>query len=63
MATIEFYVGSAEKHIAVLDDSAVPREGEIVNIRKTKLSGPPRDVGSGQMLIEFRAPHFGPPRN
>jgi hypothetical protein len=33
MAEIEFYVGSAEKHIAVLDDGAVPREGEFVNIR------------------------------
>ena len=35
MAKIEFYVGSADKHIAVLDDSAVPREGEFVNIRNT----------------------------
>ena len=35
MAKIEFYVGDAEKHIAVLDDGAVPRAGEFVNIRKT----------------------------
>jgi hypothetical protein len=34
MAKLEFYVGSAEKHIAVLDDGAVPRSGEIVSIRK-----------------------------
>lgn len=35
MAKIEFYVGSAAAgHIAVLDDGAVPREGEYVNIRK-----------------------------
>lgn len=33
MAAIEFYIGSAEKHIAVLDDGAVPREGELINIR------------------------------
>lgn len=32
MAKIEFYVGDAAKHIAVLDDSAVPREGEMINI-------------------------------
>ena len=35
MAQIEFYVGSAEKHIAVLDDTAVPRQNEFVNIRNT----------------------------
>ncbi len=34
MAKIEFYIGSAEKHIAVLDDGVVPREGEMVNIRQ-----------------------------
>lgn len=34
MAAIEFYFGSSEKHIAVLDDAAVPREGELINIRK-----------------------------
>jgi hypothetical protein len=34
MAKIEFYIGSADKHIAVLDDGAVPREGELVSIRK-----------------------------
>lgn len=34
MAAIEFYIGSAEKHIAVLDDGAVPRAGEFINIRK-----------------------------
>lgn len=34
MPKIEFYVGDAEKHIAVLDDGAVPRPGEFVNIRK-----------------------------
>lgn len=33
MASIEFYVGRSGKHIAVLDDVAVPREGEFVNIR------------------------------
>jgi hypothetical protein len=35
MAKIEFYIGNSERHIAVLDDGAVPREGEFVNIRKT----------------------------
>lgn len=34
MAKIEFYVGEAEKHIAVLDDGAVPRVGELINIRQ-----------------------------
>lgn len=34
MAKVEFYIGTAERHIAALDDSAVPREGEFVNIRK-----------------------------
>ena len=34
MAKIEFYMGSAEKHIAVLDDGAVPRKGEFINIRR-----------------------------
>lgn len=33
MTAIEFYVGSAEKHIAVLDDAAVPRAEELINIR------------------------------
>lgn len=33
MAKIEFYIGKAQKHIAVLDDGAVPRAGEYVNIR------------------------------
>lgn len=34
MAKIEFYVGDADKHIGVLDDGAVPRPGEFMNIRK-----------------------------
>jgi hypothetical protein len=34
MAKIEFYVGDAQQHIAVLDDGAVPREGEFISIRK-----------------------------
>ena len=33
MAKIEFY-GGAEKHMAVVDDMAVPRAGELVSIRK-----------------------------
>lgn len=33
MAKIEFYIGYAEKHIAVLDDGAVPRAEELINIR------------------------------
>ncbi len=33
MATLEFYVGRSEKHIAVLDDGAVPRKGELISIR------------------------------
>jgi hypothetical protein len=32
MAQIEFYVGKSEKHIAVVDDAAVPREGEMLSI-------------------------------
>lgn len=35
MAKIEFYVGDADKYIAVLDDGAVPREGEYVNIQNS----------------------------
>ena len=35
MAKIEFYLGSSVGHIAVVEDGAVPREGEIINIRKT----------------------------
>jgi hypothetical protein len=34
MAKLEFYIGSAEGHIAVLNDMAVPRKGEFVNIKK-----------------------------
>ncbi len=34
MPKIEFYVEDATKHIAVLDDGAVPRAGEFVNIHK-----------------------------
>ena len=34
MAKIEFYEGDGEKHIAVVDDEAVPREGDLVNTRK-----------------------------
>lgn len=34
MAKIEFYLGDAEKHLAVLDDSCVPRAGEFINIRQ-----------------------------
>lgn len=34
MAKIELYEGNAEKHMAVLDDGAVPRVGEFINIRK-----------------------------
>lgn len=34
MAKIEFYIGDADKHIAVLDDGAVPRKGELVGIRR-----------------------------
>lgn len=34
MAKIEFYVGNADKHIAVLDDGAVPRADEMISIRK-----------------------------
>lgn len=33
MAKIEFYIGADERHIAVADDGAVPRAGEIINIR------------------------------
>lgn len=33
MAAIEFYILDAAKHIAVLDDSAVPRGGELINIQ------------------------------
>lgn len=33
MAKIEFYLGTSKKHIAVLDDGAVPRTGELINIR------------------------------
>ena len=31
---IEFYLNGSDKHIAVTDADAVPRAGEIVNIRK-----------------------------
>lgn len=34
MAKIEFYVGDAIGHIAVLDDGAVPRQDEFVSIRR-----------------------------
>lgn len=34
MADIEFYVGTSNKHIAVLVDSAVPRKGEHISIRR-----------------------------
>ncbi len=34
MAKLEFYVGDAEKHIAVLNDMAVPRRGDFINIQK-----------------------------
>lgn len=34
MAKIEFYIGSAQHHIVVLDDGAVPRPKELINIRK-----------------------------
>lgn len=34
MAKIEFYVDGADKHIAVLNDGAVPRVGDAVNILK-----------------------------
>ena len=34
MARVEFYHGSTDRHMAVLDDGAVPRVGEFVNIRK-----------------------------
>lgn len=33
MAKIEFYVGDSAGHIGILDDGAVPREGEMINIR------------------------------
>lgn len=33
MAKIEFYDGDSPKHMAVLDDGAVPRKDEFVNIR------------------------------
>jgi len=33
VAKIEFYLGSSDRHIAVLDDGAMPRPGETVNIR------------------------------
>lgn len=33
MAAIEFYVGGSDKHIAVVDDGAVPRPDELINIR------------------------------
>lgn len=33
MAKIEFYEGSAKGHIAVVDDGAVPRADEWINIR------------------------------
>lgn len=32
MAKIEFYVGDSAKYIAVLDDGAVPRQNEFINI-------------------------------
>jgi hypothetical protein len=35
MAKIEFYIGHSPKFLAVLDDGAVPRKGEFVNIQKT----------------------------
>jgi hypothetical protein len=34
MAKIEFYIGQEPGHIAVVDDGAVPREGEFINIRQ-----------------------------
>ena len=34
MAKVEFYIGRADKHIAVVDADVVPRAGEFVNIRK-----------------------------
>lgn len=33
MAKIEFYNGDASKALDILDDGAVPRQGEFVNIR------------------------------
>lgn len=35
MAAVEFYLGHAGGLIAAVDSGAVPREGEMVNIRKT----------------------------
>jgi hypothetical protein len=34
VARIEFYYGSSDRRMAVIDDGAVPRLGEFVNIRK-----------------------------
>lgn len=34
MAKIEFYVGASNKYIAVLNDGAVPRAEELINIQK-----------------------------
>lgn len=34
MAKIEFYQELSERHMAVVDDGAVPRVGDLVNIRK-----------------------------
>ncbi len=34
MARIEFYNGDADKALAIIDSDAVPREGEVINIRK-----------------------------
>ncbi len=34
MAKIEFYIGKSDKYIVSLEDSAVPRKGEFINIKK-----------------------------
>lgn len=34
MATIEFYIGLSEKPVYSLEDSVVPRQGDLINIKK-----------------------------
>lgn len=50
MAKIEFYIGDGSGHIAALEDSAVPREGEAINIRKKTY-----DVEAVTWAVDFAA--------
>jgi hypothetical protein len=34
MARVEFYIGSEPGCLSIVNDGAVPRQGELVNIRK-----------------------------